>query len=217
MKLVLISDTHCQHDQVIIPECDILLHAGDFSYRGTQGELMNFVQWFSKQPAKYKLATCGNHDWGVFYQPQMWQDIFKVNGCHLLLDETIDVEGLKIFGSPWSVWFHSWAYNFSEDDDGTQAASTWSKIPDDVDVIVVHGPPYGIGDLVARAYPGEDPHVGCPELLKRIDQLEKLKLVVTAHIHEAYGQYDYRGKTIINAAVCTLDYKPTNKPIVIEL
>jgi len=55
MKIVFISDTHSRHYHVDIPNGDMLIHAGDFSSRGTAHEVINFLNWFSNQPHKHKI------------------------------------------------------------------------------------------------------------------------------------------------------------------
>eukprot|EP00913_Durusdinium_trenchii_P027205 g25525.t1 len=58
------------------------------------------------------------------------------------------------------------------------AVAKWSEIPDQLDVLVTHGPPYGILDTVKR-----DIHAGCPELLKRVQQVAP-QFHFFGHIHE---------------------------------
>lgn len=215
MKIVCISDTHNKHGEIDIPECDILLHTGDFSSRGYRHEFENFVQWLDKQPAKHKIFISGNHDFICEKEPQFVKDYVSNFGVHYLFDSFVEIEGLKIYGSPWQPWFHDWAFNF-ERDDYKQAIKTWAKMPDDTDVLLTHGPPYRIMDLVARPTKNEDPNVGCKFLLGRV-VVVKPKLHVFGHIHEQYGQLEYNGTLFVNAASCNLQYKPINLPTVAEL
>ena len=46
MKIVAFSDTHNLHRQTQIPEGDILIHAGDFTDRGTLDEVHDFLDYF---------------------------------------------------------------------------------------------------------------------------------------------------------------------------
>ncbi|MHA2063992.1 MAG: metallophosphatase domain-containing protein [Candidatus Thorarchaeota archaeon] len=221
MKVCIISDTHSKHTSVTIPECDILLHAGDFTINGWGIEIESFARWFDSQPAIERIAIPGNHDWYCQNSPEESKRIFSDLGSRLLIDETTEVLGLKIYGSPWSPWFHNWAFNFPKADKHVHilAKDHWSRIPDDTDIILTHGPPHGILDTVSRVLePNEDPHTGCPALLERIIQI-KPKLAACGHIHEAYGISTLKRRTtIVNAAICTFPgYQPNNKPIVIEL
>jgi predicted phosphodiesterase len=93
-------------------------------------------------------------------------------------------------------------------DRGPDAYNHWSQIPNDVDVVITHGPVHGINDRVER---GEN--VGDIQLLNKLNETT-CKLFCCGHIHESYGVFN-DGKTYhINAATCTLQYEPTNKPIV---
>ena len=62
--------------------------------------------------------------------------------------------------------------------------------------------------------------LGDIELRKRLLDLKRLKLHVFGHIHESYGTFattDKHGDMLfVNAASNNIDYRPVNKPIVIE-
>ena len=62
MKFVAISDTHCRHNNVKLPKGDVLLHAGDITYKGEKTEVFDFLKWFEKQNYKHKIFIAGNHD-----------------------------------------------------------------------------------------------------------------------------------------------------------
>ena len=209
MKLVHVSDTHGFHDELTIPECDVLIHSGDFSrWRGDLKELMEFLVWLEKQPAKKKIWTAGNHDLvldkneaekerstGNIYG---WSKHLDAYGSALELINNYDVkylhdtdyvyEGVKFYGSPYSPSFHRerWAFNA---DRGAEIRSIWGRIPKDVDVLITHSPVYGIFDhLKEYAVDGEDPHVGCKDLYNMIkNKLTKLKLHCSGHIHDNVG------------------------------
>ena len=53
-----------------------------------------------------------------------------------------NLDGCRFWGSPWSVPFFKWAFMRPE----KELAETWAQIPDDTDVVIVHGPPKGYGD-----------------------------------------------------------------------
>jgi Icc-related predicted phosphoesterase len=87
----------------------------------------------------------------------------------------------------------------------------WAKIPDQVDVLITHGPPANILDLT---FLGQ--HVGCPQLLQRIKQI-KPRLHVFGHIHEGYGREEQDSTIFVNASTCNLRYKPSQPPIIVDL
>lgn len=68
IRICAISDTHNQHNSIEIPECDVLIHAGDYSYIGDYQSIWKLNQWFGKLKSSGKVGqviTCaGNHDWG---------------------------------------------------------------------------------------------------------------------------------------------------------
>ena len=217
MKIAFISDTHNYHEGLTIPECDILVHTGDFTSRGYRGEFQDFATWLAGQPAKHKVFISGNHDFICQKDPAFVTEYLKDLDVHYLLDSFVVLEGLKIYGSPWQPWFHDWAFNFREDDDGTQATACWSQIPDDTDILMTHGPPYQIRDVVARLVtPEEDPSVGCPYLMSRVKEV-KPKIHAFGHIHEQYGIVPKDGTLFINGSTCDLQHNPSNLPIVVEL
>ena len=68
--------------------------------------------------------------------------------CEYLHDCGATVEGISVWGSPWSPTFCDWAFNLPR---GPQIAAKWRQIPEGVGVLVTHGPPLGRGDLCSRA------------------------------------------------------------------
>jgi len=48
-RLVLISDTHNNHDKLYLPEGDILIHSGDATGMGYESQVTNFIEWMEKQ------------------------------------------------------------------------------------------------------------------------------------------------------------------------
>lgn len=208
LKLVAISDTHGQHNKLKLPEGDILVHAGDISMRGTDGEIENFLLWFRMQHFKYKIFIAGNHDF--FFERTSDQEIEKLipEEITYLKDSGIVIEGLKLWGSPVTPWFMNWAFNRRR---GYEIARHWDLIPQDTDILITHGPMLGILDEN-----NEGQHVGCKDLYLKIEEL-KLKSHIFGHIHESYGILEKKDVTFLNASVVNASYELTNAPIVIEV
>lgn len=232
MRIVTLSDTHCQGSDVAVPDGDVLVHAGDHTFRGTQGEVDDALQWLDALPHRHKLLVAGNHDW--FFDPDMptsfrgWslrrslpvdELLARYPRLTYLQDSGVDVDGLRFWGSPWQPYYWGWAFNFPQYPSG-EPRRAWEKIPADTQVLITHSPPFGILDTNE-----EDPQRpnGCPALRARVNELLGLRLHIFGHIHEGYGQQDVAAPpdshivSFINASICTREYRPTNPPIVIDL
>ena len=111
MNIICISDTHGKHNHLDLPEGDILLHAGDVSRIGKRKEIEKFLRWFSAQPHPHKVFVAGNHDY--FFEdahPEIVDYVLPDN-IHYLNDSGVEIEGIKIWGSPVQPWFYDWAFN----------------------------------------------------------------------------------------------------------
>ena len=218
MRLVCISDTHTYHHQLDVPEGDVLIHAGDFSFNGRRREVWNFLGWFSTQPHPHKIFIAGNHERMFESDPEATAVILKsFEGLHYLQDRAVTIEGLKIYGSPWTPEFNNWAFNVKRG----ELHDKWAKIPTDVDVLVTHGPPSAdLGGVIVHdpsVWGKVDPReVGDEELLEAIMRI-KPRVHVCGHIHEGYGRRERDGVTFVNAANVNGEFKLVNPPIVVEL
>lgn len=210
VKICCISDTHCKHNEIIIPKADILLHAGDFSSTGLEWETKDFMHWFSKQPAKHKIFISGNHDFLDEENPELFKELLKeYPDITYLRDEGVEVEGIKIWGRPTTPWFHSWAFNVHR---GTpKMKSTLSIIPKDTDILLTHGPAAGILDKCKH---GE--RVGCEDLLNELDRI-KPKYCIFGHIHEDHGRKEVNGIIHLNVSSLNERYQYTNLPVQFEI
>lgn len=224
-KLVFISDTHNRHSTVIVPECDILIYAGDWSFQGLESETKSFAKWLKKQPAKHIVLTCGNHEKGVEAElptSRSWI-VDKCPRVHLLIHESLELEGIKFFASPWTPFFFNWAWNAGRDI--TEAAvrnkpfigDLWKDIPDDTQILITHGPGLGTFDEALDFRTGRITNVGCKELTNKIATLKDLKIHAFGHLHYNGGKTMVQdGVTYINAAICDDAYVPSRKPVVID-
>ena len=237
IKLVLISDTHNRHREILLPEGDILVCAGDFSSFGAKQEVVDFSEWLGSLPFKHKIVVPGNHETSFdaachrgARSRKIILDNTTVNvsssdalgwltNCHILIDRALELEinsrKIKFYGSPYTPEFCGWAFNSTS----SELQEKWKQIPEDAEVIITHGPPLGILDECPPDYPFYDSpgrRVGCKHLLERVLQI-KPKLHVFGHIHHSYGQQNVNGIHFVNAAICNEQYWPSNPPIVFEL
>lgn len=207
MRLVCISDTHSMHRQIErVPDGDVLIHAGDSLGVGKVQELEELNDWFGELPHKHKILVAGNHDWCL--ESSEVPELFLTNAKYLE-DSGTEIDGIRFWGSPWTVPFYSWAFQLSTE----ERSKKWALIPQKTDVLITHGPASGIFDFVPDAG-----HVGCEELMKRIDQL-RLKAHICGHIHEGagFGVRERDGLKFANASICDERYRPINPPIIIDL
>lgn len=210
VRVACISDTHCNAQNIPggIPECDILIHAGDITAQGRPERFLEFNEWGNHipLPPERKICTPGNHD--LLFEEDYETAVVLVDGWTVLVDEEVTVKGLKIYGTPWSVEFgHGWAFN----QNSAEAKQRWAKIPLDTDILVVHGPPQGTGDLCPNGYQG------CPDLEDRL-RIVKPRLVVCGHIHEGYGVHSTSwGGLLVNASTMTGNYRPINPAITVTI
>lgn len=205
MRIVCISDTHSKHGTVVVPDGDLLIHAGDMSRRGQEVDIRAFDAWLGSLPHRHKVVIAGNHDFNFERSPasRAW-----ITNATYLQDSSVRIEGLWIYGSPWQPRFYDWAFNL---DRGPAIRERWDRIPVGTDVLITHGPPMGILDRTAR---GE--RVGCEELREAVRRI-KPRLHIFGHIHEDQGIREEEGTTFVNASTCNLDYQPLQAPIVIDL
>ncbi len=211
VTICFISDTHRGYNDLYIPPCDILIHSGDDDLND-ENSCIKLNEWFGKQPAKIILFVPGNHD---FYAQDHFEE-FKMHmfNCNdILIDkEYITDTGLRIYGSPFCPQFYDWA--FMKPDLNLQ--KHWDLIPQDLDILVTHTPPYSILDTNSSYQ-----YCGSQTLYKAVlMQNRNIKVHAFGHIHQGYGEKTIGNTRFINAAVCPVwdhnGYK-TFEPIIIEL
>ena len=208
-RIIAFSDCHAHIKEVKFPDGDILIFAGDIGNgRTTEAEFVEFAEVINKLPFSQKMITFGNHDVCV----ERNFDLSRMLDAHILHDSEVVIDGIKFFGSPYSPKFGSgWSYNIQR---GYPAQQKWAQIPDDTNILVVHGPPHGILDVVDGFYKES---VGCEELAKRVMALKQLRLNVYGHIHTNFGQLNHNGVLFANVALCDDRNKLIHEPMIIDI
>ena len=208
LTIVTIADTHGQHNKLVLPKGQVLIHAGDVTRRGKEAEVLDFLRWFAQQPFEHKIFIAGNHDF--YFERTPYNDVQKIipEGVVYLNDNGITIDGLKIWGSPITPWFFDWAFNRHR---GPEIQRHWALVDRDTDILVTHGPVYNILDKTVN---GE--HVGCEDLLHTVRTI-KPKLHICGHIHEAYGMMQVDGTSFINASVLNERYVLVNGAVEVEV
>ncbi|WBL22034.1 metallophosphatase domain-containing protein [Zunongwangia sp. HRR-M8] len=191
MRLVSISDTHNKHEDLHLPDADILIHCGDFTEGGSKKETLNFLEWFSKQPYQHKILVAGNHD---FYLEKHQQEISNIipNNIVYLEDSGINIEGITFWGSPYTPSNVNWAFALER---GRAIRKRWNLIPQNIDILITHTPPYGILDE-SQTYK----NIGCEELLKHVVNI-KPTLHLFGHVHDDFGKKNIGPTLFVNSAV----------------
>ena len=209
MKFVFLSDTHCKHREINVPEGDCFIFCGDMSSRGDLQEIENFALFVQRLPHKNKLVIAGNHDFSFEDERRnQAEELIKAAGAEYLNDSGVQINGMKLWGSPIQPYFRDWAFQRER---GEEIKKHWDLIPLDTDILITHGPPQGILDKTRR---GES--VGCEELLKKVWEV-KPKIHVFGHIHEGYGTVKQNEIVFINSSNLNFLYQYTNPPIEWEL
>jgi len=223
MRLVLISDTHGQHEFIRhpLPKGDVLIHCGDCTNIGNESGVRSFIYWIQNlKEFDTKIFVAGNHDWG-FYRKPKWlynyinDENLSQSDCVYLEDSEFTIESpefsrpIKFYGSPWVPPFMNWAFNVPRE----LLYKYWEKIPIDTDVLITHCTPQGIRDWAK--YGNEN--VGCSSLRYYVEEKIKPALHTFGDIHESSGAMVVNDILFVNASTATLDYEMINKPIVVDL
>jgi len=225
-----------------LPGGDILIHSGDISSLGRKHEVQSFVEWFNGiNNYTHKIFIAGNHDMSfdreillrnklAHFEGRNINDydtscsegkpawLEELLGIHLhpnvyyLENSSIDIEGLKIWGSPYSPTFgYGWGFNV---DRGYDAAQIWNQIPLDTDIVITHSPIYGYNDRTSNT----NENVGCADLYHRLHEV-KPHLHFAGHIHEGYGwgtipyKNEWGDIYTFNGSTCNLRYEAIQDPI----
>ena len=189
---------------VDIPQVDLLIIAGDIcpnsnsyanndcNYQSSwvKGKFIPWLDW-AQDRCGHIVGVAGNHDTIFYKQTNSFKKYVKPKmNWHYLQDSSIVIDGYKIYGHPWTLNFCNWSFQGSAID----IAIRDNKIPDDVNILVTHGPPYGIMDMVenhVHMYDGNEnilrEYTGSKSLKEKVNGLTDLKLHVFGHIHAQGG------------------------------
>jgi predicted phosphodiesterase len=199
MRIVVVSDTHGLHNGIEdLPAGDVLVHAGDFMNSGYDPrDVLSFNCWLGEQPFKHRVVCAGNHD--RYFQNSPRDARFLLTNATYLENAGVTIDDVTFWGSPYTPEFLNWAFMYPRG----SGAKYWDQIPHGLDVLITHGPPFGILDQVA---PG-GVHLGCAELLESVEQ-KKPKVHLFGHIHGGAGTFESGATLFVNAAYLNEQYKP---------
>lgn len=221
---------------------DLLIVAGDLTARDAAIEHFKFHDWLAEQKYRKKILIAGNHDnWleelarpntrVIQNLAEMGVDYLCDSGCQIFYQDDnpkpmnqscLDFEdvkqpnlrSLKVWGSPWTKTFagmNEKCKAFTVDTE-EELAEKFKLIPDDIDILITHSPPYGVLDeLEGDAHPK---HVGSKSLTSKIKSMKNPpKIIIFGHVHEAYGFKNSLYTQFINASHVNECYEPVNPPV----
>ena len=196
MRIVAVADTHLFTDDLVVPDGDVLVHAGDLCRAGNLDELALAAAWLRSLPHRHKVVVAGNHDWAFARMPHHARAL--LSDCIYLEDSEATIAGVRFYGSPWQPEFNDWAFNLPR---GRALADVWAKIPHNIDVLVTHGPPAGFGDRYGN-------RIGCEDLLRRVREVTP-RLHLFGHVHQDGGFWQDGGIAFANVTTWECERAPT--------
>jgi len=176
-------------------EPDLITISGDLhkGYALEPQELIDEVEMLQHKMNCPIVIIQGNHD---YWNPMIFRDSRDI---HVLHNSGIEICGLKIWGSPFTPTFLDWNHML---EDGVYGLDNIFKgmMPNGLDILLSHGPPYGYGDTCRYGAWENTPddHLGSTSVLEGI-QLHKPRYVFCGHIHTGirYNEIDHTGGAVI--------------------
>lgn len=213
MRIATTADLH--GNLPAVPECDVLVLAGDLT-PATDHDVefqarwldTTFRTWLEAAPAKAIVGIAGNHDFVFERAPELVPADLPWT---YLQDEVATVQGLRFFGSPWTPWFYDWAFNAPQHDAAEAFLDErYATVPDNTDVLVIHGPPAGYGDRTSAG------HLAGSSAFLRLIERTTPSLAVFGHIHEGRGAWTRGDTQLVNASAVTVQYELVDDPVVVH-
>jgi Icc-related predicted phosphoesterase len=232
MRIAALSDQHGYLPEV--PACDLLIVGGDVcpdrvGLSVSKDEPARQRDWFDEHarpwlaasPAAHRILTWGNHDWcgqACSFDADS-PAVASTTSLQILVDTSTSVPAhgaaggaITVWATPWSRQFMNWAFMKSPD----ELAEVYEAIPEGVDILVSHQPPYGYGDRFVDERSGEVEYLGSHELLAAIKRV-KPRLVICGHIHGGYGHFECGRTLIYNVSVVNDQYHLVRPATVIDI
>lgn len=230
MTIYATSDLHGQLDGLNPSLHDVCVIAGDI------GPLKGFGPWHIHDQAKWMrkhfcgfckkfpdiefIIIPGNHDWAAMKQIDSENRVdnrveFPPN-VHLLIDSEVTVKGKRFYGTPWvPIINYHWAYEA----DSYTLMEKFEKIPDGIDVLVTHSPPY-IADnnfIDVSLQHGGMTHFGSKELAEVVLR-KRPKVVFSGHIHSGdHTEQNFDGVRCFNVSRIDERYEIAYEPTTVTI
>ena len=229
MKVIATSDLHGQLENLDFSEADLVIIAGDFSKMTGWGkwQLHEQKKWIENKfiplTQQYKNAQfaiiAGNHD--LIFDQAFVNHIHDLNwkinwpeNVHYLFDNQIEINDLKIYGTPWiPIINYRWAFETEHD----KLIQKFSKIPTDLDILITHAPPRISGSDVDFSIQTNDGPFGSSELTQEIF-MKQPKYVFCGHIHSGdHNVCEFEKSKICNVSRLDENYSIAYEPVILEI
>lgn len=228
MKIVALSDIHGHlPNPKTFPECDVVCVCGDIvpleyqnnTVQSSTWFVLEFNDWANKIPCKNVIFIAGNHDFflerisdkGLVTPKDVMKTLFPGNlysktKLIYLCDNSVTIDGVKFYGTPWIADLPNWAF-FKNEEDLTDA---YDKIPKKVDVLLTHMPSI-LGDTGFVMQPGFNMYrqFGSEYLAKVILERD-IKYALCGHVHSgSHTPYEIKegGCKVVNVSLKDENYR----------
>ncbi|CAG9535091.1 unnamed protein product [Cercopithifilaria johnstoni] len=222
-------------DPQYVPPGDILIVAGDFTLYGRPDEIELFNKYLKQLPHTLKVVIAGNHEYtfddrfmkangskfgekklavkqtlsNEFTLHEMKNAKAKLENVIYLEDNSTELFGIQIYGTPWLPQYDDMAFNLPR---GQALLDKWNDIPAGIDVLITHTPPLGHGDMLPTGS-----HVGCVELLNSVVKRIRPKYHVFGHIHSGYGCTTDGYTKFVNCSLVDDRLQLINNPVIFDI
>jgi len=208
VRIVIVSDTHSQHEQLGRLRGDVLIHCGDSAngFVRSPDDVQRLDDWLGQQDFSLILCTGGNHDFEMEDRSRAGTTAV-LRHAEFLVDRSMHFGGLHFYGAPWTPELDGWAFYLPP----REIRERWARIPEDVDVLITHTPPQWILDRNRRGR-----SCGCPDLAERLLDLRP-RIHCFGHVHASAGSLERDGTTYVNASMVNSQYQIARRPFEFNL
>lgn len=231
MKLLAISDMHGNLDGISLNGIDVVFFAGDIAplkghcawHIRDQMKWMNttFKTWCEQWPSAEIVFIPGNHDFFPIANDMHKQTFAEhtialsiASNAHMLIDNGIEVKGLKVYGTPWvPIISHSWAFEAAND----FLKDKFNLIPDGLDVLLTHTPPRFNFLDVSLDYGADSEKFGSAALVETMLSKQP-KMCFCGHIHSGSHEMSKIGTNQVwNVSRVNESYDIAYEPLVLDI
>jgi len=204
MKFVCASDIHGSSLALAAisgtaRECkaDAILLAGDIVVHHIYNGFMKLLYDAAEHARCSIILTLGNHDRlnpaKYFPDSAAYIDGTKPitrKSVVCLIEQQVEFQGLKIWGSPFTTRFQDWAWM-------RDVADVKFDIPKDADILLTHECVFGKGDSNSDCS-----RMGCEVLAKAVEMTPNVRLHIFGHCHASGGYEGMIGNTLLLNVAC---------------